>query len=122
MLIVEFRLQGRLNGLPWGEVQRRLVKGVIPDIYYPDERMIVEIDTGTESHTTLRSKAERYSKIRGLRSVVFVTTGALTRGQTFLVPLQETADLLIQVKFQDLPKLFRILKKEFRSVPFNSYY
>ena len=77
VLVAEFRLQARLLGLPWGDTEKDLGP-VKADIYYPDKRMAVEVDTGTETRETLTNKAQRYNRLQGI-SLIFVTDGAPDR-------------------------------------------
>lgn len=79
----EFRILAREYGLGWGR-HEYLLGSVRADIYYPDHRIAVEIDTGTETHTVLKRKAMSYRMIRGLRYLLIVTTGPRERLQTFL--------------------------------------
>lgn len=45
-----------------GETNYKLGK-IIPDIYYPEYKLAVEIDTGTESRNTLKNKLLAYNQL-----------------------------------------------------------
>ena len=82
----EFRIRARQAGFGWGEGSYKLEK-VIPDVYYPQYRIAIEVDTGTESHDTLGSKGERYNGL-SLQALAFITTGPLERAETFFSRLE----------------------------------
>lgn len=53
------------------------------DIFYPRESIAVEIDTGTESYTTLKDKADRYNRLFNIKAVLFITAGNRKRIKIF---------------------------------------
>ena len=76
-LVAEFRLQAKLLGFSWGLTEEDLGP-VKADIYYKRQGLAVEVDTGTETRETLKSKAQRYNRLQGT-SLIFVTDGARDR-------------------------------------------
>lgn len=111
VLAGEFRIQARRHGFPWGTSEHSLGP-VVADVYYPRERMAVEIDTGTESHTTLKEKATRYKRIRGLGVLLIVTTGPRERLKTFLDGVDGVAERKAGARFERLPELLAALAKK----------
>lgn len=100
VLVTEYRMRARLNGFGWGESETKL-GAVQADIWYPEHKLAVEVDTGTETTETLLSKAQRYQSLLGVKWVVFCTTGKGERAKRFLSSLPQKK---AWTHISDLPK------------------
>gem|GEM_PF-5103814 len=107
-LVAEYRIKAYRHGFSWGRREERLGP-VVADIYYPEHRIAVEVDRGTEYLKTLRRKTENYNRLRGkVNRVIFVTSGSKNRIDYFCDRLQ-LPDAGCHV--DDLDKLLSELKK-----------
>lgn len=104
ILQVEFKIRAKHHGWGWGALETDFGP-FRADIYYESINAAVEIDCGTETHTTLKRKAKKYNQVNGLKYVIFVTKGPEKRGDTFLKYLHSPTHK-VRVKFKDLEDLF----------------
>lgn len=102
ILVAEFRLNARLKGFGWGRREEK-IGSTVADIYYPNYKICIEVDRGTETLSTLDRKAQKYNQIvTEIDKVVFITNGTDKRKKRFKQGLKYPGGSVITAKFDDL--------------------
>jgi len=111
VLVAEYRLQAYKAGFSWGIKEYKLGE-CIADIYYSNYHIAVEVDRGTESHNTLEGKAKKYNELINPPTVIFFTSGASERVDTFLDSLRYNIKKA-GCTFDNLNQVLAALKKKY---------
>ncbi|MFW6243169.1 MAG: replication-relaxation family protein [bacterium] len=88
------------------------VAGYKIDLYYPDYKLAVEIDTGCEVHKTLIDKAKKYNRVQEVNYLLFITKGSKNRIKVFKSNVHNIK--VAGCKFKDLDKFIPILKSKIK--------
>lgn len=104
-LMTEFRVEAYLKNLGMGKREVKL-SDIRADIYFPEYRIAVEIDTGSESYKMLKKKAEKYSRTN-LFAIIFVTDGGIKRIKYFLDEIKLQRVKKAGCKFEELGDMLR---------------
>ena len=70
-------ITGFKKGLDWAKLEER-VGSQQADLYYPSLDLAIEVDTGSETHKTLKNKIKGYNRSQ-VDKLIFVTSGGLNR-------------------------------------------
>jgi hypothetical protein len=78
--------------------------GAIADLYYPNHKLAIEVDTGAESRRSLTTKIDRYRLITDIKWLLFISTGPIERIKYFVNLTKSTGCLFrtIGTQWQDL--------------------
>lgn len=107
VLIADFRVTAWEAGMEWGE--REVCLGpIVPDVWFPNRRLAVEVDTGTETQKQLLKKAAGYNRTK-VRYLLFATTGPAARAKLFLSAVANVQQR-IGVTWDRLNALFQTVK------------
>lgn len=109
ILVTEFDIKAYNKGYGWGRLEHKIANQQA-DLYYPNYRIVVEIDTGSECHQTLLDKINGYNRTANLKYLIFVTDGGENRVNLWKENVRKGIKFA-GCKFEDVDELLDIIKK-----------
>lgn len=99
LAVNDFCILANEKGWGWGITEYNM-DVCISDIFYEEKRISVEIDMGTESHSLLEDKANRYNLLNNIGLIIFISNN------------QKRADRFISKVYSIQKKIAGVFEKQ----------